>query len=213
MGWRKQSQSFPALESRAHQLNDSSRSRPTLTERRITVSNGDDVSAQFSAIASKTIKEEVTLMKEFERSETVNASSDRVFDFLSDINNLPQYLPTVRNARQESADRIRVQGEAAGRQYDSTGYFRADRQNQRMEWGSDSESGYRGWLQVSEVDDDSCEVTVHLAFDPQNKALWEMDERAGDHERVVNEGIENALQSIKRICEGRGGKVEAARQK
>jgi hypothetical protein len=82
-----------------------------------------------------------------------------------------------------------------------------------MEWGSDGERGYSGWLQVSEVDDDSCDVTVHLAFDPKNKALWEMDERAGDHERVVNEGIENALQSIKRICEGRGGKVETARQK
>ena len=152
-------------------------------------------------------------MQEFERSETINSSADQVFNFLSDIKNFPEYLPTVQKVQSEGGDRIRFQGEANGHKYDDTGFYRADKQNRRMEWSSDGESNYHGWLEVSEGSNNSCEVTVHLAFDTKSQALKEMDKGAGDHEQAINEGIEKTLQFIKNHCEGRGGKKEAARQK
>jgi hypothetical protein len=36
--------------------------------------------------------------------------------------------------------------------------------------------------------------------------LRSYSKRTGNRERVLNEGMENILRSIKRICEGRGGK-------
>jgi len=152
-------------------------------------------------------------MQEFEKSKTVNADPDQLFEYVSDLNHLPQYLPTLRRAERVGGDRIRVEGQAAGKPYEETGFFRADRQRRRMEWGSDGESGYSGWLEVNEAGGGSSEVRVHLSFDPRDHALKEMDRRAGDHERAVNEGIEHTLQSIKNQCEGRGGKVESAKQR
>jgi hypothetical protein len=55
-------------------------------------------------------------------------------------------------------------------------------------------------------------VTLHLSFDPQNKALEEMGKQVGGSEQAVNQGIETSLQSIKNICEGTGSKVEPARR-
>ncbi len=151
-------------------------------------------------------------MQDFEKSKTVNANPDKVFQYVSDLKNLPQYLPTLHRAEQTGGDRIHLQGEAAGKKYDDTGFFRADPQQRRMEWGSDGESGYNGWLEVKEASGGS-EVTVHLSFDSQNQSLQKMDKAVGDHEKAVNEGIENTLQSIKNQCEGRGGKVQSAKQR
>src|SRR5690349_23814909 len=114
-------------------------------------------------------------MQEFEKSKTVNANPDQVFEYVSDLNNLPQYLPTLRHAEQIDGDRIRVEGQAAGKPYEETGFFRADRQRRRMEWGSDGESGYSGWLEVKEAGSGASEVSVHLSFDPRDHALKEMD--------------------------------------
>ena len=151
-------------------------------------------------------------MQEFEKSKTINAEAGRVFDYLSDLNNLPEYLPTMRHAEYIESDRIRVVGEAAGKPYDETGFFHVDKQQRWMEWGSDGESGYRGWLEVKEAGGAS-NVTVHLSFDPQSSAFQEMDKNTGDRTLIINEGIENTLQSIKNLCEGRGGKVESAKHK
>jgi uncharacterized membrane protein len=156
--------------------------------------------------------EEVTAMQDFEQSETINAPADRVFDFISEVNNFPQYLPTVQKAEAVGADRVRLQGEAGGRKYDDTGYFEADKPSRRMEWKSDDGSGYHGWLQVSPGYKDSCEVTVHLSFNTDSQAMREMDKGAGHHEQAMNDGIEKTLQSIKRLCEGRGRKKGAAGQ-
>jgi uncharacterized membrane protein len=151
-------------------------------------------------------------MQEFEKTKVINAEPDQVFEYLSDLNNLPQYLPTVQSAESVGGSRIRIKGAAAGKQYDETGFFRADRQGRKMEWGSDGDSGYSGWLRVEEKGAGSSGVTVHLSFDPRKPALREMDERAGDHQRVIEEGIEKALQSIKNQCEGLGGKSKTARR-
>lgn len=151
-------------------------------------------------------------MQEFERATTINASPDQVFAFVSDLNNLPQYLPTVQRVQPESGNRIRIQGQAPGENYNETGFFYVDPQNQRMEWGSDGKNGYQGWLQVQPINSNTCQITVHLSFEPQSASLKKMDQHSGDRTQAINDGIEKTLQSIKNLCEGRGSKAAAARQ-
>jgi len=147
---------------------------------------------------------------EYEDSLVVEASPEAVFEFVSDIRNMPQYLPTTHHASSQGVERVRVQGEAAGRAYDSDGWLRLDRSEWRMEWGSDGENLYTGWMEVDEgTDPESCLVTVHLSFQPKpglNERLAEQG--GGDRDLAIQRGLEASLQSIKNICEGRGGKVE-----
>lgn len=143
-------------------------------------------------------------MQSFKQTRSMQASAEEVFDFVTDLDNLPLYLPTVHRATPQGEDRIRIQGEAAGKGYDDTGYFQVDRDNRRMEWGSDGDSGYSGWLHVQERDLGTCEVLVELKFDPRNPALREMDARKGNPKQIIEDGIRKTLDSIKQQCEGAG---------
>lgn len=149
-------------------------------------------------------------MSEYEHTTTVNSDAKRVFGFVSDVNNLPRYLPTVTHAMPQGAERVRVQGEAAGHRYDSDGYYRVDTSRMRMEWGSDGENQYRGWLEVRNNDNDATAIVlVHLSFEPRPDIAEQYKRQSGNYHRTIQEGLENALQSIKNICEGQGGKVES----
>lgn len=148
--------------------------------------------------------------KEFEHSTTINASPDEVFEFMSKVENLPKYLPTTKAAQPQEGERVRVQGEAQGHQYDSDGFFRADRTNHRIEWGAD-ERYYSGYLEVQGQGDGSV-MTVHLSFSGgppagQGDAPGEGDAPSGEQ---IQEGLVTALESIKNFVEeGRsGGKEE-----
>jgi uncharacterized membrane protein len=148
---------------------------------------------------------------EFEQSVMVAAPADQIFDFLADVRNVPQYLPTVRDAQPQQGDRIRTQGQAGDHSYDSDGHFRANQQARRLEWGSDGENEYSGWLAVQENGSQS-QVTVHIHFAPRPEMAQKMAERSPGHsfEAAMGEGITKTLESIKRICEGQGGKAEIA---
>lgn len=147
---------------------------------------------------------------DFEQSTTVTAPADDIFDFISDIRNVPQYLPTVKNAQPQEGERIRTQGQAGDRTYDSDGHFRIDKQSRRIEWGSDGENDYRGWLEVQSEEESRSLVKVYIHYAPKPEVLQHMIERSPDHsfESTMNEGISKTLESIKRICEGKGGKEE-----
>jgi len=148
-------------------------------------------------------------MPDYEHSLAIEASPDAVFDFVSDIANLPKYLPTTHKAEAQPGGRVRVQGEAGGHAYDSDGYFRLDAPNRRMEWGSDGENRYLGWLEIDGAADE-CEVTVHLTFQPKPEQSERMDEQTGDRDKTIMDGLVAALESIRNYAEGQGGKVEPA---
>jgi uncharacterized membrane protein len=147
--------------------------------------------------------------RDFEQSIRVNAPADRIFEYLSDVRNVPQYLPTVTHAEPQSGERIRTQGHAGDREYDADGHFHIDRQRQRLEWGSDGETEYSGWLEVNGNGSQS-EVKVHIHYAPPAEIQQHMEEQSPGHsfESAINEGIGKTLESIKRICEGTGGKQE-----
>ena len=134
--------------------------------------------------------------REFEASKVVNAQADAVYDFVSDIKNMPKYMPTTKKAESQGKDRVRVQGGGEGFQYDSDGYLRRNSESNRLEWGAD-EGHYSGWMEV-QSEDEGAKVTIHLFF----KSL---DGIPSEH---VGEGLETALSSIKNHVEVTGGKVK-----
>ncbi len=147
---------------------------------------------------------------EFEQSIAVAAPAEGIFNFISDVKNVPQYLPTVKNAEPQAGERIRTQGQAGERTYDSDGHFRVNKQAHRIEWGSDGENDYGGWLEVQGDGESRSQVKVHIHYAPKPETLQRMVERSPDHsfESVMAEGISKTLESIKHICEGTGGKIE-----
>ena len=70
------------------------------------------------------------LKGEYEESLTIRAPVDRVFDFIADVSNLPKYLPTTKDAQSQGGDRVRVQGEAQGHNYNADGYLSLDKRFQ-----------------------------------------------------------------------------------
>ena len=122
-------------------------------------------------------------MPEYETSGPVNANPDAVFDFLSDIRHMPDYIPDMVLARAEG-DRLRVAAEVEGRHEEGTASFLADPEQRRIDWGAGSAAGYGGWLQVSASDQGST-VTIHLNTD-----------RASD-EAQIQASLSQALANIR----------------
>jgi uncharacterized membrane protein len=143
-------------------------------------------------------------MGEYEQTMTVQASPERVLDFVADVQNMPKYLPTTKSAQPQGEDRVRVQGEAQGHKYDSDGYLRRDPEAKRLEWGAD-EGYYSGWLQVNEAGAGASSVTVHISLRDKPPGA---DQSGGPSDEQINEGLLKGLQSIQNHVEGRGGKVE-----
>ncbi len=141
---------------------------------------------------------------EYEESLTMQAKADRIFAFVSDVGNLPKYLPTTKSAQSQGKDRVRVQGEAQGHRYNSDGYLRPDPATKRLEWGAD-EGYYSGWMRVRDSGDGAASVTVHISLRGNPPGS---DNHQAPAPEQVSEGLRNGLESIRNQVEGRGGKEE-----
>ncbi len=148
-------------------------------------------------------------MAEYERSRFVQAPPDDVFAFVSDARNLATFLPTVDAAEPQGEDRVEVHGHVHGRTYEDDGWFRVDGSRRRIEWGAD-ERAYSGWLTVS-GDDGGAQVVAHLSFapyvTPSGRPITGEPETDPD---PIEQSLEAALDSLRNLMEGTGGKEEPA---
>jgi uncharacterized protein YndB with AHSA1/START domain len=146
-------------------------------------------------------------MAEYERSRLVQASPDDVFAFVSDASNLATFLPTVDTVEPQAGDRVEVHGEIRGRSYEDDGWFRVDENRRRIEWGAD-EHAYSGWLTVA-AENGGAQVVAHLSFapyvTPSGRPIG--GEPAGEPD-PIEQSLESALDSLRNLIEGRGGKEE-----
>jgi uncharacterized protein YndB with AHSA1/START domain len=137
-------------------------------------------------------------MSEYERTATIQASPQAVFDFVADVENLPRYMPTTASAEPLGNEHVRVEGSAQGHNYSADGYFHADPNAQRLEWKAD-EGYYAGWLQVRSLDDGATsEVTVHIAL--QGYAPGTSPQQRPTDEQIER-GLTDALAAIKASVE------------
>ena len=129
-------------------------------------------------------------MKTFDRKITMEVDPDHVFDFVSEPRNLPQFLPTVEYAEKLEGDRIRIKGKSHGQAYDTEGFFRVDRHKRYVEWGTEGDQAYSGWLQVREGDATPMlsEVEMQLQFSELPPG--------GDGEAILAE-MERSLEAVR----------------
>ncbi len=146
-------------------------------------------------------------MAEYERSRMVQASPDEVFAFVSDAGNLATFLPTVDTVELQAEGRVEVHGEVRGRTYEDDGWFRVDEARRRIEWGAD-ERTYSGWLTVAGADG-GAQVVAHLSFAPYvTESGRPITGEPAAEPDPIEQNLEAALDSLRNLMEGRGGKEE-----
>ncbi|WP_087930198.1 hypothetical protein [Streptomyces albireticuli] len=124
-------------------------------------------------------------MSEYERSRTMPALAEHVFDQAGDVNWLGSWLPEELHVRAERLPEVTVHEDRTGQ--DEPALFRARTDRLRLEWGTRESGAYTGWLQVSGTGGGASEVTVHLAF---------ADERHDPGEEVVLASLERSLERL-----------------
>jgi uncharacterized membrane protein len=94
-----------------------------------------------------------------EHTEHVAAPADAVYAAISDLSNLPRFVPQMTAARRASGDRIEVDARYEGREQHGEASFRTDDGERRIEWSAPS--GYHGWMKV-DPDGEGSRLTLFL---------------------------------------------------
>ncbi|GHC97635.1 hypothetical protein GCM10010313_05380 [Streptomyces violarus] len=113
-------------------------------------------------------------MTEYERSRTMPAQPEHVFDEAANVGRLDTWLPEALHVRAEELPAVTVHEDRTDE--DTSALLRARRDQMRIEWGTRDQGSYAGWLQVAGLDSGASEVTVHLSFfdgghDPGGRAV------------------------------------------
>ena len=152
-------------------------------------------------------------MQEYEQSKIVAAPANEVFAWVSDVENLPKYLPPIKDAGIEGSaagspgERVKMQVEIPDRgEFESEGYFDVDADARTMRWGTETDKDYSGYLTVAEAGDGQSEVIVHLCFGPRS-VEGEIQEDSGDDRNPLEESLSATLESIRRRIEEGNGKL------
>ena len=157
-----------------------------------------------------------TPLREYEQTQTIDASADEAFAWLSEVSNLPKYLPPVVDISIEGpavgdnpGQRVRATLEysGGGGTFDAEGYLAVDEGRRRIEWGAEVERDYSGWLEVADGTDGESQVTVHLNFG-ERSVEPSVREQTPEGRDTLAEGISATLESIRRQIEEGSGKVE-----
>lgn len=94
-----------------------------------------------------------------EHTEHVAAAPDAVFAAISDVSNLPRFVPQITAAQATDAEHVEIDARYEGREQHGEATFHADAGERRIEWSAPS--GYRGWMRV-EPDGDGSRLTLYL---------------------------------------------------
>ena len=120
-------------------------------------------------------------------SADVDAPAGQLFDYLSEISNLPRYFTAMTSAEPAGQDEVHVVADVAGITREGEAWFRVDRERRHLEWGSERPDNYHGYLDVA-GDERTSSVTVFLHT-----------ERAGSGD--IDRGIAGTLARIKQLAE------------
>ncbi len=84
-------------------------------------------------------------MATFERTLTIDADANRVFDYVSDIANLPEYIDQMTDAEPGEGESVKTTavidtGDGETRTVHGEAWFRVDDEARKIEWGSEGEN-------------------------------------------------------------------------
>jgi uncharacterized membrane protein len=94
-----------------------------------------------------------------EHTEHVAAPAEAVYAAISDLENLPRFVPQMTAVRPAAGDRVEVDARYEGREQHGEASFRTDDAERRIEWSAPS--GYNGWMKV-DPDGDGSRLTLFL---------------------------------------------------
>lgn len=101
-------------------------------------------------------------MADYHREIDIAVPADEAFAFVSNLDNLPGFVPTTRRAEAEEGH-VHVEGVSHGQTYHDDGQIYVDAERWLMSWGSGA-SAYRGELRVSEAGERQAHVEIDLHF-------------------------------------------------
>lgn len=106
-------------------------------------------------------------MPQYHRTAAIAASADEVFSLISDVSNLPTILPLLTEAHAEPEGHVRAVLHVNGERRELRGRLRVEPRHRRIEWTSEPEAGYHGFLQVRTGDTVAglCELDMSLSID------------------------------------------------
>ncbi|MFH8802055.1 SRPBCC family protein [Streptomyces sp. NPDC017936] len=133
-------------------------------------------------------------MTEYERSRTMPAQPEHVFDQAAQIGRMDAWLP--QDLHVEAGDLPAVTVREEGVDEDISALLRARREQMRIEWGTRDQGGYAGWLQVAGIDSGTSEVTVHLSF---------FDDAHDPGEEAVQDALDTSLRRLEEQVRLGGG--------
>ncbi len=126
-------------------------------------------------------------MADHERSTTVQATPDRLFDYLSDVGNLPHYMASMKSAESAEGDAVHTVADVDGTRVEGDAWLTAEDGSRTMRWGSPGPNDYAGELTVSAAPEGSL-VTVKIHTEHGDAA-------------TVDRGLEETLTAIKQNVE------------
>ena len=127
-------------------------------------------------------------MADYERTTTIDAPADDLFEYLSKVENLPQYMDRMTSAHNLPGD---VGSDSGGeRTVGGEAWFTIDADQMKLAWGAEGPHDYKGELEVT-PDGAASQVTVrlHTTHDAEG----------------IEDGIEQTLANIQRIAGSDGG--------
>ncbi|MFF0108190.1 SRPBCC family protein [Streptomyces hirsutus] len=124
-------------------------------------------------------------MTEYERSRTMPAQPEHVFDQAAQVDQLETWLPETLHVDAGELPAVTVHEDRTDE--DTSALFRARPDQMRLEWGTRDQGSYTGWLQVAGIDSGASEVTVHLSF---------FDDSHDPGEGAVRDALDTSLQRL-----------------
>ncbi|MFJ4515130.1 SRPBCC family protein [Streptomyces sp. NPDC088816] len=124
-------------------------------------------------------------MAEYERSRTMPALPEQVFEQAADVGRFDAWLPGELHVHVEQPPAVTVHEDQTDQ--DTAAQLRAERDQMRIEWGTREQGGYAGWLQVAGLGSGASEVTVHLSF---------FDDRHDPGERAARDALDSSLRRL-----------------
>jgi uncharacterized protein YndB with AHSA1/START domain len=129
-------------------------------------------------------------MAQHEASTTVDVPPNQLFDYLSDLQQLPHYLPRLTGVHPTAPPPAEAQGmearqpnqpvhqevevtaeEPAGHTVRSEAWIDVVEENRILRWGAPGESQYHGELEVGFVADGTSRLTVRLDTEHDGRAI------------------------------------------
>jgi hypothetical protein len=140
-------------------------------------------------------------MPEYQRSLTIDATPDELFDYLSRVENLPKYFSGLTEAHSATGDEIHVKAVEPAEatesghpeEVESNASFAVDADRRAITWGTPAlnDHNYGGSLQVTpEGDGARLAVTLHTEHDSPE---------------TINAGIDRTLRNVEELVARKPG--------